>query len=121
MPIDLFGFFVLSALVIVTPGQDTMLTIRNTLLGGRRGGAFTALGVACGQALWTLATSAGVAAMLVASRTAFTAVRVAGALYLVALGLRGLIAAWRSGRGEVDVGRATPVRPISGAAAFRQG
>jgi threonine/homoserine/homoserine lactone efflux protein len=36
----------ISILVIATPGPDTALTIRNTLLGGRRGGVFTALGVA---------------------------------------------------------------------------
>ncbi len=30
------AFLGVSALVIVTPGQDTALTIRNTLLGGRR-------------------------------------------------------------------------------------
>src|SRR5205823_6591080 len=43
------GFFGVSTLVIVTPGQDTALTIRNTLRGGRRGGVLTALGVGTGQ------------------------------------------------------------------------
>ena len=32
------AFLGLSLLVICTPGQDTALTIRNTLLGGRRAG-----------------------------------------------------------------------------------
>jgi threonine/homoserine/homoserine lactone efflux protein len=36
------AFLAVSALVIVTPGQDTALTIRNTLLGGRGSGAATA-------------------------------------------------------------------------------
>jgi len=56
---DIGAFLGVSALVIVTPGQDTALTIRNTLVGGRRGGIFTAVGVALGQATWTVATSAG--------------------------------------------------------------
>ena len=52
-----FGAFLgISLLVIVTPGQDTALTIRNTLLGGKRAGAATALGVAAGQATWTIPT-----------------------------------------------------------------
>ena len=34
----LLSFVGVSALVIVTPGQDTALVIRNTLRGGRRGG-----------------------------------------------------------------------------------
>ena len=67
------GFVAISALVIVTPGPDTALTIRNALVGGRRGGLATAAGVATGQACWTLATSAGLAALLTASRPAFVA------------------------------------------------
>ena len=38
-------FLGVSALVIATPGQDTALTIRNTLLGSRATGVATALGV----------------------------------------------------------------------------
>ena len=44
------AFLGISAVVIMTPGQDTALTIRNTLLGGRPAGVATALGVAVGQA-----------------------------------------------------------------------
>jgi threonine/homoserine/homoserine lactone efflux protein len=76
-----------SAVVIVTPGPDTAVTIGSALSGGRRGGLFTALGVCCGQAIWTLAASAGVAALLVASEPAFLAVKYAGAAYLAFLGL----------------------------------
>ena len=85
------AFLGVSLLVIVTPGQDTALTIRNTLLGGRRAGVRTAAGVAAGQATWTLAASAGVVALLRASEPAFVAVRLAGATYLVYLGLQTLL------------------------------
>ena len=44
------AFCVVALLVVVTPGQDTALTIRNTLAGGRRGGVFSALGIVTGQA-----------------------------------------------------------------------
>ena len=53
------AFLGLCLLVICTPGPDTALTIRNTLAGGRRAGATTAVGVAAGQSMWTVATSAG--------------------------------------------------------------
>ncbi|HEX2647654.1 MAG TPA: LysE family translocator [Candidatus Dormibacteraeota bacterium] len=82
------AFLGVSFLVICTPGQDTALTIRNTLLGGRRAGAATAVGVSAGQATWTVATSAGLAVVLMASAPLFLAVRLAGAAYLVYLGLR---------------------------------
>jgi len=90
-----WAFLGVSAVVIVTPGQDTALTIRNTLLGGRRSGLLTAAGVSGGQAVWALATSAGVAAVLQASEPAFVAVKLAGATYLVFLGLQTLVSALR--------------------------
>ena len=94
------AFLGLSAVVIVTPGPDTALTIRNALAGGRRGGALTALGVATGQAAWTLAAAAGVAAVLRASEPLFVALKLAGAMYLVFLGARTLVAAARGGAGS---------------------
>jgi len=91
----LLSFFGVSALVIVTPGQDTALTIRNTLRGGRRGGVFTALGVSTAQCVWAVATSAGLAALLVASEPVFVALRWFGAAYLILLGLQSLARAIR--------------------------
>ena len=94
---ELTVFLAVSVVVIVTPGPDTALTIRNTLFGGRRHGVLTALGVATGQAVWTLAASAGVAAIIVASESAFTALKLAGAAYLVYLGAHSL---WSALRGD---------------------
>jgi len=89
------AFLGVSLLVICTPGQDTALTIRNTLLGRRRAGVATAMGVAAGQATWSLATSAGLAVILAASAPLFFAIRLAGAAYLVYLGVRSLASAMR--------------------------
>ena len=109
----MIGFVLLAAVVICTPGPDTALTIRNTLLGGRANGLRTAQGVAVGQALWTLAASAGIAALVAASQPVFTAVRIIGATYLVWLGLQALAAALRGRRHEK--------RLRGSAAGFRQG
>ena len=121
MDVHLVAFLGIAVLVIVTPGPDTALTIRNTLSGGRRGGLGTALGVATGQAVWTVATSAGVAALLVASASAFAALRLAGAGYLVWLGAQALWASVRGG-GETEreacLGRSQRLAPT---AAFGQG
>jgi threonine/homoserine/homoserine lactone efflux protein len=115
---QLAGFVAVAALVIVTPGQDTALTIRNSLLGGRRAGVFTALGVSSGQAVWVLATSVGLAALLAASEPAFLALRLVGAAYLVWLGLHSLWAAVRR-TGPVTVQR--PAGGLRRGAAYRQG
>ena len=92
---DIFAFLGISALVIVTPGQDTALAIRNSLLGGRRAGVFTALGVSTGQAVWALATSVGLAALIVAFEPAFVTLKLVGAAFLVYLGAQALLAAIR--------------------------
>ena len=113
----LAGFLAVSLLVIVTPGQDTALTIRNTLAGGRRSGIFTAAGVSAGQAVWALATSIGLAALLVASEPVFAALRLAGAAYLVYLGAHALRCAFR----RPSAGAHAPSRPAAPARAFRQG
>lgn len=89
----LAAFVAVSAVVICTPGQDTALTIRNTLAGGRRSGVSTAAGVALGQAVWTVAASTGLVALLTASEPAFRALKLAGACYLVFLGAQALYAA----------------------------
>jgi threonine/homoserine/homoserine lactone efflux protein len=104
---ELAAFLGIAILVIATPGQDTALTIRNALLGGRRGGVATALGVASGQACWTAAASIGLAALLVASEPVFEALKLVGAAYLVYLGLHALRDALR-GRGETADGTRAP-------------
>ncbi len=115
---QLVAFVAVAAVVIVTPGPDTALTIRNTLLGGRRSGILTAAGVAGGQAVWTLAASAGVAAVLVASEPAFLAVRLAGAAYLVFLGLQALLVAVRGREPAAAAARGGRLAPRT---ALRQG
>jgi len=116
----LWAFVGVAALVIVTPGPDTALTVRNVLLGGRACGVATAAGVATGLAVWTVAASAGIAALLVASEPAFVAVKLAGAAYLVFLGAQSLRRALRGGShpDAVDGRTARGLRPR---AALRQG
>lgn len=114
---ELLPFIGVSLVVIVTPGQDTALTIRNTLSGGRRGGVFTALGVVSGQLTWTLATSAGLAALLLASEPAFRALQLVGAAYLVYLGGQSLVAALIGGHHIA----AEQVPCLTGSVAYRQG
>lgn len=40
---SVLAFFGVAFIVIATPGQDTALTVRNTLIGGRRAGFSTAV------------------------------------------------------------------------------
>lgn len=114
----LAAFFVVAIVVIVTPGPDTALTIRNTLVGGRRGEIFTGVGVAAGQITWTVLTSVGIAALLVASEPIFRAIKYAGAAYLAFLGFQAIRSAGRPEEDSTVVSR--PTR-LSAKTAARQG
>jgi threonine/homoserine/homoserine lactone efflux protein len=115
------AFLGVAAVVIITPGPDTAMTIRNTLLGGRAGGVSTALGIATGQVVWALATSIGLVALLIASEPVFQALKYAGAAYLVYLGVQCLREAFRPGAASETAGGAPTPRPLAPLAAFRQG
>jgi threonine/homoserine/homoserine lactone efflux protein len=115
---EMVAFIGVAVLVICTPGQDTALTIRSSLAGGRRAGVATAAGVALGQAAWTVATAIGLASLLVASQPLFLALRVAGAVVLVVLGTQLLVGALRRSESRLVIEAGAAVAP---GRAFRQG
>jgi len=117
---EFLSFVAVCLVIIVMPGQDTALTIRNTLVAGCRGGVLTAVGVSLGQAMWTLAASAGLVALLMASRQAFLTLELLGSAYLVLLGARAALGALRS-RTSTLPGAARPANVLSPATALRQG
>lgn len=84
----------ISILVIITPGPDMALILRNALV-GRGSGIATALGVCPGRLVWVAASGAGVAALLVASEPIFDVVELAGAAYLIFMGAQVLLASFR--------------------------
>ena len=114
-------FLGISALVITSPGPDTALTVRNALVGGRRAGIFTALGVSVGQVVWAMATSVGLVALLLASEPIFQALKLLGAAYLIFLGIQSLRAACGRAPRPGAVPAASGGTKFGGLRAFRQG
>ncbi|HVV59156.1 MAG TPA: LysE family translocator [Gaiellaceae bacterium] len=88
MHVDLAPFLALSILLIVIPGPDTAVVMKNALAGGKRGGVFAAFGVALGLTVWTFAAALGIAALLRASELAFDALKLVGAVYLIWIGVQ---------------------------------
>jgi threonine/homoserine/homoserine lactone efflux protein len=52
----LLGFAVAATLLILAPGPDNLLVVRNTLRGGRKVGMFTAAGTLTGLLSWAVAS-----------------------------------------------------------------
>ena len=90
MTTALLGFALASTLVILAPGPDSMLVMRNTMRGGRRAGWVTACGTLSGLTIWALAAALGLSALLRVSHVGYDILRFCGAAYLIWLGLTSL-------------------------------
>src|ERR1700722_18789790 len=60
----LLGLAIASTLLILAPGPDSLLVMRNTLRGGRRAGWTTASGTISGILVWAVAAALGLSALL---------------------------------------------------------
>lgn len=95
-------YLVFVVLVVVAPGPDTMVTLKNALSGGTRGGLLAIWGIATGNLLQGTAVALGLGTLIVRSEPVFLAVRWAGVLYLCYLGVQALRGAWRGDYAAVD-------------------
>ena len=86
----LLGFAAASVLIVLLPGPDTLVVVRNLMRGGRRRAASTVIGVLTGLVIWVLAASLGLSAMLRASHTGYDVLRYIGGAYLIWIGIQAL-------------------------------
>lgn len=86
----LLGFAAASILIVLLPGPDTLVVVRNLLRGGRRRAAATVVGVLSGLVVWVAAASLGLAAVLRASHTGYDVLRYVGGAYLIYVGVQSL-------------------------------
>lgn len=88
----ILGWTLVALVGVMTPGLDTILVLRHTLLSDRKAGFATVVGIT-GGFVWATASLAGLTALLAASQLAYNVVRIAGAVYLLGLGGSAI---WRS-------------------------
>ncbi len=79
-------------LVMISPGPDMVIVLRNTLLGGRAGGLQTALGVLLGNLVHISYCAVGIGWLISQSILAFTILKYLGAAYLIYLGVMSFLA-----------------------------
>jgi threonine/homoserine/homoserine lactone efflux protein len=115
------AWIAVAVVLIVTPGPDTALIIRNALRAGSRAASLSAAGVGAGSIAWAAASVLGIAVLIQSSALAFTVFKFAGAAYLAYLGLRSLIGSFRAPRGSTPDDAAQAPERIDDSAAFGQG
>ncbi|MFZ1499251.1 MAG: LysE family translocator, partial [Giesbergeria sp.] len=90
-------FIAAGVLLNLTPGPDVFFIIAHAARRGVRAGVVAALGISAGCCVHVLAAAVGVSALVAASATAFGVLKWLGAIYLVYVGVRMLLAARRGG------------------------
>lgn len=113
MTTALLGFALASTLVILAPGPDSMLVMRNTMRGGRRAGWITACGTLSGLTIWALAAALGLSALLRVSHVGYDILRFCGAAYLIWLGVTSIARFRRKSAAEpgAQAGSSAPAVP----------
>lgn len=116
MPIDtadLLVFLTAALTLNLTPGNDMMYVLGQSIKGGARSGIAASFGIATGSLIHLVLVALGIAVVLTQYPAVFEAIRWAGAAYLVWIAYktlttpighlhtegrkRGLLAAWRDG------------------------
>ena len=88
----LMVFSTATVLLLVIPGPAVLFITTRSAAHGRRAGMISVLGVHTGTLVHVGAAVAGLSALIMASAVAFTAVKYLGAIYLIGLGARTILA-----------------------------
>ncbi|MEK4737593.1 MULTISPECIES: LysE family translocator [Bacillus] len=82
----------MSICLIILPGPDTAMATKNTLIAGKIGGVKTVFGTCVALLIHTLAAVIGLSALIVKSALLFSIFKYVGAVYLVYIGIKALLA-----------------------------
>lgn len=104
------SFVALAMVLAIAPGPDSLLTLRSTLIGGRRRGAWTVVGILVANVVQGVLAASGLGAILVHAETVFRVIKWAGAAYLAYLGFLAIRAAWRMRSAEGTPEAVLPLR-----------
>ncbi len=96
-----------TSLVMVTPGPDMILVVRNTFVGGRRAGLQTSLGILSGNLVHITYCMLGIGLIISQSILAFSMLKYAAGAYLIYLGVMSI----RSANQVLDTKDAEGRRP----------
>lgn len=86
MPDQILIIIGVTFLVLISPGPDMVIVIRNTLVGGRSAGYKTSFGILAGNFVHVTYCVAGIGWLIANSIVAFGVLKLAGAAYLIFLG-----------------------------------
>jgi threonine/homoserine/homoserine lactone efflux protein len=114
-------FLAFAVVLVLIPGPDFAVVTKNTLVGGRQRGRWTALGVSSSNLVQGTAAAFGVSALIVRVQPLFEAVKWAGVGYLAYLGAQAIRSALRGQYPPADEADGAGKARAGGLAGWRQG
>ncbi len=103
-------FSIASLALLVIPGPAVLYIVTRSVDEGRAAGLASVVGVHLGTVVHVSAAALGISALLASSAAAFTALKVAGAVYLIAIGIRRIVV--RGSRGDDVAPVRAPLRRV---------
>ncbi|WP_436860909.1 LysE family translocator [Staphylococcus caeli] len=92
----LVAFITITLLIIIVPGPDFFVVMKNSITSGKGNGAMAALGITTGHVCYFLLAIFGIIFILANMYYVFLAIKIMGAIYLIYLGIRSIISARQS-------------------------
>ena len=108
---SLLTYISIAAMMVVIPGADTMLLVKNTLNFGTKAGRYTVLGMATGLSFWTLIAILGLSVVIAQSVILFSTIKYLGAAYLIYLGIKSFFAKKGTSLETIQAQAHTPAQP----------
>ena len=85
---EIWMFTAVALMIVMVPGVDSLLVLKNTMVHGKKAGFFTMVGIVVALFVWTTLAVLGLATIIAKSMVVFLVIKYAGAAYLVYLGIQ---------------------------------
>lgn len=89
---DIITLAIVGLLIVISPGADFVLVLKNSLSHGRRAGLLSALGISLAITVHIGYSLLGISYLISHNELLFNLIKYAGAAYLVYLGIKGIFA-----------------------------
>ena len=115
----LITFIIIALLIIIVPGPDFIIVMKNTINSSKMNGFMAAFGITTGHILYSSLAIFGIIYILTSLHFVFLTIKILGACYLIYLGIKSILSAHSS----VDFSKQAlaDVRNVSYITSFRQG
>jgi len=89
---EFFALTFIGLMMIISPGPDFAVIVKNSLAYGRQSGIFSSMGVAVANLCHVTINLLGIGIIISQSVVAFTVMKILGAIYLLSIGFKSLLA-----------------------------